>query len=225
MSDLVPGAPDDRVEPVANQHQAPLEPQRPGVLFFASVACVALLVDVTTKAWAHRSLASADASITLVKDHLWLSLAYNKGGAWGLLHDAPDLLRRPFFMTVSILAILFIVSLYRRLHSGQWALQWGLPLVLGGALGNLTDRVIRTGVVDFIQYRADWVGVMNTIIHRVFPNWVVVDYWPTFNVADISICIGVGLMAIDMVISKRDSRARRDSQSPDECESPSPSGP
>lgn len=197
----------------------------PGVVFFASVACVSLVLDVVTKAWAHRSLVSLDSSVTLVKDHLWLSLAYNKGGAWGLLHDAPDVVRRPFFVTVSILAILFIVSLYRRIRSGQWALKWGLPLVLGGALGNLTDRVIRTGVVDFIQYRAEWVGVMNATIHRVFPQWVVIDYWPTFNVADISICIGVGLMAIDMAISKRDSHAGRATPSPDECESPSASGP
>lgn len=106
-------------------------------------------------------------------------------------------------MIVSVLAIFFIVSLYRKLHEHQWALKWGLPLVLGGALGNLMDRIVRTGVVDFIQYRADWVGTMNSIIHRVFAEWIVVDYWPTFNVADIAICIGVGLMAIDMIVSKR----------------------
>jgi signal peptidase II len=120
-----------------------------------------------------------------------------------LLHDAPDALRRPFFMIVSVLAIFFIVSLYRKLNDKQWALKWGLPLVLGGALGNLADRVVRKGVVDFIQYRAAWVGTMNSMIHRVFSDWVVVEYWPTFNVADVAICIGVGLMAIDMLISKK----------------------
>ena len=62
-------------------------------------------------------------------------LAKNRGGAWGLLQDTPEYVRRPFFLLVSALAITFIVSLYRRLAPNQSALRWGLPLVLGGALG------------------------------------------------------------------------------------------
>src|SRR5690606_15301068 len=83
------------------------------------------------------------------------------------------------------------------------ALKWGLPLVLGGALGNLSDRVTRGSVVDFIDYRADWIESMNRGIAKVFSSWSVTDHWPTFNVADIAICIGVGLMAIDMFTSRR----------------------
>lgn len=113
------------------------------------------------------------------------------------------MVRRPFFLLVSVAAILFIVSLYSRLTPGQRALKWGLPLVLGGALGNLTDRIVRTSVVDFIDYRADWITRMNEAIARVYPQWNVTDHWPTFNVADIAICIGVALMAIDMVGSKQ----------------------
>jgi lipoprotein signal peptidase len=44
---------------------------------------------------------------------------------------------------------------------------------------------------------------MNRLIHRVYPGWAVTDHWPTFNVADISICVGVGLMAVDMFTSRR----------------------
>jgi signal peptidase II len=110
-----------------------------------------------------------------------------------------------------VLAIVFIVSIYGKLSPTQWALKWGLPLVLGGALGNLADRVTRIGVVDFIDYRADWVAAMNRGIAYVskaiglHDNWTVTDHWPTFNVADIAICIGVGLMALDMFLSKRES--------------------
>jgi signal peptidase II len=183
--------------------------RRMRLVLFAILSAVSLALDLASKSWAEHALKRTgpfDGSITVIKDHLWFSLAYNKGGAWGLLHDAPDAVRRPFFVIVSVLAIIFIVSLYRKLHDSQWALKWGLPLVLGGALGNLMDRIVRKGVVDFIQYRADWVGTMNSIIHHVFSDWVVVAYWPTFNVADVAICIGVGLMAIDMFVAKKHPR-------------------
>lgn len=207
MSDSV-GAPDaSHSEPVTESKSPP--PTRRGrsrLVLFCSLASVALAADLISKSWAERALTKNgpfDTTITVINDHLWFSLAYNKGGAWGLLHDAPDALRRPFFMIVSVLAIFFIMSLYRKLTENQWALKWGLPLVLGGALGNLMDRIVRKGVVDFIQYRASWVGTMNSIIHSIFHDWVVVEYWPTFNVADVAICVGVGFMAIDMLISKR----------------------
>lgn len=199
---------------------------RARVVLFSILAGASLVLDLVSKSWAERTLsrpAPYETSITVIKDHLWFSLAYNKGGAWGLLHDAPDSVRRPFFVIVSVLAIFFILSLYRKLNEHQWALLWGLPLVLGGALGNLMDRIVRTGVVDFIQYRASWVGTMNSIVHRVFSDWVVVDYWPTFNVADIAICIGVGLMAIDMIISRRHPHHGEPEATPTPSEHPDPS--
>jgi signal peptidase II len=97
---------------------------------------------------------------------------------------------------------------------GQRALKWGLPLVLGGALGNLTDRVVRTSVVDFIDYRAEWITKMNEGIATIFPTWNVTDHWPTFNVADMCICAGVALMAIDMIASKHPPRVSRPPQAP-----------
>ena len=178
----------------------------PRFLFFGVLSAVSLLADVVTKAWAEVALgvqAGREASIVLVKEHLTLTLAYNKGGAWGLLQDSSETLRRPFFLLVSVLAIAFIVSLYARLTPGQRALKWGLPLVLGGALGNLQDRIVRSSVIDFIDYRADWVRSMNTLFTRLSPHWNVTDHWPTFNVADICICVGVGLMALDMLTSRR----------------------
>jgi len=118
------------------------------------------------------------------------------------------MVRRPFFLLVSGLAIAFIVSLYGRLGAGQRALKWGLPLVLGGALGNLSDRIIRSSVIDFIDFRANWIESMNLAIGKLAHGWGITDHWPTFNVADVSICVGVGLMALDMFVSKRGSAAR-----------------
>jgi signal peptidase II len=180
--------------------------RRPSFIFFGVVSALSLAADVASKAWAEVALSKRtllDPSVVLFKDHLTLTLAYNKGGAWGLLQNASETVRRPFFLFVSVLAIAFIVSLYGRLAPGQRALKWGLPLVLGGALGNLSDRVTRSSVIDFIDYRADWIEQMNLFIARLFKTWSVTDHWPTFNVADISICVGVGLMAVDMITSRR----------------------
>lgn len=181
-------------------------PERPSYIFFGVVAAVSLAADVTTKAWAEITLSKRtllNPAIVLIKNHLSFALTYNKGGAWGLLQTASEAIRKPFFLVVSVLAIAFIVSLYARLGPGQRALKWGLPLVLGGALGNLSDRIIRASVVDFVDYKAHWVEAMNTLIARMFPHWSITNHWPTFNVADICICVGVGLMAIDMLTTRR----------------------
>jgi signal peptidase II len=179
---------------------------RPSFVFFGLVSAIALLLDIGTKAWAEIRLIPKpfeDPSIEVIPHHLTLTLAYNKGGAWGLLQDQPETLRMPFFLCVSVLAILFIVSLYGKLNPGQRALTWGLPLVLGGALGNLSDRITRSSVIDFIDYRADWVMSMNRTLAKLLGDWSLTDHWPTFNVADIAICIGVGLMGVDMFTSRR----------------------
>jgi signal peptidase II len=193
-------------EPLASPPPVEEFADRPTFVFFGIVAAISLIADVVSKAWAEIVLSARpfdDPSIVVIKKHLNFSIAYNKGGAWGLLQDAPEAVRRPFFFGVSVLAVLFIVSLYSKLGKNQRALTWGLPLVLGGALGNLSDRVTRSSVIDFIDYRADWVLAMNRLIAKAVPRWGLTDHWPTFNVADIAICIGVGLMAVDMFTSRR----------------------
>lgn len=176
---------------------------RPSPLFLAAVAIASLVSDVGTKLWAERRLAEYPGYITVIEDHLSFVLAKNKGGAWGLLQGESENVRRPFFLLVSVAAIAFIVTLYRRLQPHQHALKWGLPLVLGGALGNVFDRIRYGYVIDFIDYRADWLRKGNEFVQKYDPKHVVTDHWPTFNVADIAICVGVGLMAVDMLTSRR----------------------
>ena len=120
--------------------------------------------------------------------------AKNKGGAWGLLQEESESIRKPFFLLISVAAIAFIFSLYRRLNRKQTALKWGLPLVLGGALGNLIDRIRYGHVIDFIDWHAG--QLVGSSYH-----------WPTFNVADIVIVVGVGLMAVDMFTTRKAKRA------------------
>jgi len=176
---------------------------RPSPVFLAVVAVVSLVSDIGSKLWAEKKLADYPGYVTVIENHLMFVLAKNKGGAWGLLQSESENVRRPFFLLVSVAAIAFIVTLYRRLQPRQYALKWGLPLVLGGALGNVFDRIRYGYVIDFIDYRADWIKKLNELVQKYYPKHVVTDHWPTFNVADIAICVGVALMAIDMLTSRR----------------------
>jgi signal peptidase II len=162
---------------------------RASYVFLAVVSTVTLVCDVATKAWAARHLDGYPGMVEVWNNHLTLVLARNRGGAWGLLQSTSENVRRPFFLLVSVAAIAFIMTLYRRLLPRQRALKWGLPLVLGGALGNVLDRIRYGQVIDFIDAHVLFKGAER--------------HWPTFNVADIAICIGVGLMAVDMFTSKR----------------------
>lgn len=189
----LPGAPDPVNEPEPAPEPTPgAAPARPSPLFLAVVSILTLAADLGTKYWAVHKLETPQAfahPIELIPGKLGFVLARNKGGAWGLLQGTSESIRKPFFLLVSCLAILFIVSLYRRLAPQQRALRWGLPLVLGGALGNLVDRIRYTWVIDFIDAHLAWGGKDH--------------HWPTFNVADIAICVGVGLMAVDMLGSRK----------------------
>jgi len=182
----------------------------PAPSFLAAVSIISLVSDIGSKLWAEANLnpLKSGAPLELVKDRLTLMYAENKGGAWGLLQGTREDVRRPFFLLVSVAAIAFIVTLYRRLTPRQRALKWGLPLVLGGALGNVFDRIRYGFVVDFIDIRADVIHKGNELIAKYFPAHQVTDHWPTFNVADIAICVGVALMAVDMFTSKRGPKRR-----------------
>lgn len=117
-----------------------------------------------------------------IEDYWHFRYVENPGAAWGLFATLPDPVRRPFFHGVSLAALGFILSLYRRLTPEQRAMRWALALVAGGALGNFVDRLLRGYVIDFIDWH--W---------RNQPGL----RWPTFNVADAAICVGVGLLLLD----------------------------
>jgi signal peptidase II len=114
----------------------------------------------------------------------------NKGGAFGFLSDKPEWFRLPFFFIISAVAVVFVVSLYRKLEPKQHALKWALPLLLGGAAGNLVDRIRHQAVIDFIEF---------SITKGTEDSFK----WPTFNVADIWIVVGVILMAVDMFTPRK----------------------
>jgi signal peptidase II len=118
----------------------------------------------------------------VVYEPLWrMRYAENPGAAWGFMRDLSVSTRTLFFGVVVVAATVFILLYVRRLQPGQRLLQVSLSLVLTGAWGNYLDRLARGYVVDFV----DWYW------------WRRPDlYWPTFNVADSLIVVGVGLLLL-----------------------------
>ncbi len=127
------------------------------------------------------------APIVLSSDFFRFRYAENPGAAFGLFRTLPENLRGPLFHLVSIGAVVLIGFYYSKLTGAKnekWA-KWGLPLVLGGAIGNYMDRLARGFVIDFLE-----------------AHWFDKAYWPAFNVADSAIVVGVGLLVIDSFVRK-----------------------
>lgn len=165
----------------------------PSTVFLVIVTVISAAADLVSKGWAKAMFSGVDKtkprSMTVIANHFDFIYTLNPGGAWSFLRGLPENLRRPFFLFVSSAAIVFIISVYRRLHPEQWAMRWGLPLALGGAVGNLVDRIRYGSVIDFIDMYTIYKGQEK--------------HWPTYNVADIAIVVGVLLMALDTFLGRR----------------------
>lgn len=106
-----------------------------------------------------------------------LVLVYNKGAAFSFLSSQGGW-QRYFFTGIAIVAAIVITYLIKK-NLGQRLHCWGLTLILGGAVGNLIDRLMYGHVIDFLDFYVK--------------GW----HWPAFNVADIAICVGAGLYILD----------------------------
>ncbi len=135
------------------------------------------MLDQFTKRLAEDRLGrSAERSVPLpvVGDYLRLTYVENRGAAFGLLQD-----QTAFFVFVGVLVVGVIAASYRYLPRSGFRLHLALGLQLGGAIGNLIDRIRQGYVVDFVDF-------------GYHSNW-----WPVFNVADSAIVVGVALLALN----------------------------
>jgi len=154
---------------VQDSRRNPLEIAHPGRLFLA-VAIGTLVLDQVSKAVVRASLVPGE-SITLVRGVLNLTFVNNVGAAFGLFPG-----RQPVFMATSLLVLFVIAAYWRRAHPREWPLVLALGLVCAGALGNLIDRAMLGKVTDFFEF-----GFVQ---------------FPVFNVADMAILTGVGILAL-----------------------------
>jgi signal peptidase II len=151
-------------------------------LWVGSIAGVVLLLDQVTKFLVMRHIRMFEV-ITVIPGFFNLTYVRNRGAAFGMLAGVPGIWRSAFFIIVTVIAVAAIVLLIRK--TSERLLVSAFSLIAGGALGNLIDRVRWGEVVDFI----DWYA-------RSY-------HWPTFNIADSAITVGVGLLVIDMLFTKK----------------------
>ncbi len=148
-------------------------------LVFA-VSGAVLVLDQITKFWVHQGMTLYH-SVVIIPHFVDITYLRNTGAAFGFLAGDRSALRTVFFTLVSVVAIGCISYLLRSLRPQHKTSLVSLSLILGGALGNLVDRVRMSEVIDFIDL-----------------HWYQY-HWPAFNVADSAITIGVVLLLFEML--------------------------
>lgn len=117
--------------------------------------------------------------VSVIPSFFSLTLTYNSGAAFSFLSDQGGW-QRWFLSSLAAVVSIFLVSWLRRMEKGEGWQACSMALILGGALGNLYDRIMHGYVVDFLLvYYKDW-------------------YFPSFNIADVAITIGAAMLILDM---------------------------
>ncbi len=144
---------------------------------------VILIVDQLTK-WIIDRTMPLHYSIPVIDGFLSLTYIRNTGAAFGIFADSHAAFRLPFLIVVSLVAIGFILTMLRRLPQQEKGLITALSLILGGAIGNLIDRIVYGEVIDFLDF---YMGKY---------------HWPAFNVADSCITMGVSITVYYLIKAK-----------------------
>jgi len=154
-------------------------------IILITISAVFIFLDQFTKIWATNNL-KGKPHITIIENYFHLKYVTNRGAAWGMFGNFGTSFRIPFFIFITIIASIVLGYYYKKLKKEQIILQFALAFVVAGMVGNFIDRIFVTFVVDFI----DWhIGV---------------HHWPTFNIADVAISTGMGLIVIDWILHHKE---------------------
>ncbi|MFH1962508.1 MAG: signal peptidase II [bacterium] len=145
------------------------------------VMVIVVILDRITKFFVLSAMKEGE-SISIWHDFCCLSYIKNQGIAFGLFPAYKN-----FFIVTTIIIVCILLYFWKSISKNNLWLQIAIGFILGGALGNLWDRIAFGSVIDFID-----IGYLN---HR----------WPAFNLADSMICIGVGMTFIDFMQTKKKS--------------------
>ena len=163
------------------------------LLWLLLIGVVAIAIDQSSKMWAQQVLAqkweAGDSvvhffpkqDIVVVPNLFNLTYRENPAAAFSITSSLPEWFRRPFLLSVSVLATIFFLIWYFRIKESDALILTAFCLIMAGAMGNLIDRATLGYVIDFLDIHAGMFG---------YPMF----HWPTFNVADS--CIVVGALAV-----------------------------
>ena len=171
---------------------------------FTIVGLVTLIADQATKIWARNALPSFTTpegrtygkTVPVIENFFDWRLSFNPGSAFSLFGEMSG--ARIFLSVIGLIAVGGILWMVHKARADQGRLIWALGLVAGGAVGNLVDRIAFGEVTDFVV-------------------WKYYDTeWPTFNVADVALVIGVGLLFLDMARDSRVPEGQEDAPASDQ---------
>jgi len=149
------------------------------------VSLAVLLLDQWTKGVVMRTF-QVHESREVISGLFDLTYVQNSGAAFGLFASVDSSAKAIILNSVAVLVFLIVSGYALRTSHKSVRLQLGFALILGGAVGNLMDRVRFQYVVDFLDFHVSG------------------HHWPAFNVADAAICVGVGLLFLDMLKNEED---------------------
>jgi len=147
------------------------------------IAFIVLLLDRLTKRLVAKDISLHD-SVTVIKRVFYITHVENRGAAFGIFNDSPSQWKIGLLVLFSIIALVIVSELLWKSSHTLTASAIGLSLILGGALGNLWDRLLNGRVVDFLLV---YIGSYQ---------------WPAFNVADSAIVVGAGLLVFEILFAK-----------------------
>jgi signal peptidase II len=150
-----------------------------------------ILADQATKFIVEQKMALHQ-SIPVINDLFSLTYIRNTGAAFGFLAGSHEAFRLPVLIIFSLVAIGFILVMLKRLSSAETGLITALAFILGGAIGNLIDRIVHGEVIDFLDFY--WSSY----------------HWPAFNLADSFITVGVLIVAYHLIRAKGTDPFARD---------------
>lgn len=169
-------------------------------LLFLVITVGGVLADQLTKAWVVANVALHSDEIELIPGFLSIVHAQNPGAALSLLSGFAY--RHVVFAVFTVVALVVIVDMFRKLRPHEWFMAGTLGLILSGAVGNAIDRVRQQYVTDFIRVYTE---------HPSLQDWLVGTFgtaeWPTFNVADIALVVGVAFFALHQLRQGRQAGA------------------
>jgi len=148
------------------------------------IAAAVFALDRLTK-WIVESRVSFTDTYKVIPGFFDIVRSENRGVAFGVFNDSPSEWRTTLLVVLSLAAVVGIGFMLRKARDMDQASVWALSLILGGAAGNVFDRILRGRVTDFLEL---YVGD---------------HHWPTFNVADSAIVIASGVLVVDLLRPKR----------------------